>query len=185
MLPGPTVVPYRQTVAPETPINAVSGRRETHEERLDRNFDELLQELRVAQAGTQILFAFLLTVALGSYIQEAGQFERRVLAATLLLAAAATALLIAPVALHRVVFHRHLKDVVVGIGSHLAWTGLLALLAAMVGACLLALDALMSRGVAVAITSAVAAGFLTLWVAVPLWLRARGRLRARTGPPRY
>lgn len=161
-----------------TRVNSVSGRRESDDERLDRNFSELLQELRVVQAGTQILFAFLLTVAFTPYIQDAGAFEHRLLAATLVLAALATSLLIAPVAVHRTVFQRHLKEVLVRISSRLATGGLGLLLAAMLGGCLLALDALLSRTAAYAITGGVSLWFLAFWVLMPLRLRQRGHREA-------
>lgn len=162
-----------------TPVSRVSGRRETDDERFDRNFNELLQELRVVQAGTQILFAFLLTVAFTPFIQDAGPFERRLLATTLLLAALATSLLIAPVALHRTVFQRHLKEILVHTSSRLAVGGLALLLAAMLGGCLLALDALLSRTTAFVITGAVSLWFLGFWLLMPLRLRQRGLREAR------
>jgi hypothetical protein len=160
------------------PVNRVSGRRETDDERLDRNLNELLQELRVAQAGTQILFAFLLTVAFTPYITGAGPFEQRLLAATLVLAALATALLIAPVALHRILFQRRLKEEVVELGSRLAAAGLCLLLLSMLGGCLLALDVLLARSTAYVVTAGVAVWFLLFWLLVPVRLRARGRRQA-------
>lgn len=161
-----------------TPLNRVSGRRETDDQRLDRNFNELLQELRVAQAGTQILFAFLLTVAFTSAMAQAGAFERRLLAVTLVLAAMATALLIAPVALHRSVFRQRLKEDVVRLSSHFAVAGLCLLLLTMLGACLLALEALLTRPAAFAVTGAVALWFLGFWLLVPVRLRVRGQRKA-------
>lgn len=156
-----------------TPVDSVSGRRETDDERLDRNLNELLQELGVVQAGTQILFAFLLTVAFTPFIQDAGPFDQRLLATTLLLAALATSLLIAPVALHRTVVRRHLKEMLVRASSRLAVGGLGLLLAAMLGGCLLALDALLSRTTAFVITGVTSLWFLGFWLLMPLGLRRR------------
>jgi hypothetical protein len=154
-------------------INPVSGRRETDEERLDRNFNELLQELRVAQTGTQILFAFLLTTAFTPLMQRSDAFARRTLATTIVLAALATALLIAPVALHRIVFRKGLKEELVKASSRFAMGGLAFLVVTMLGGCLIALDALMSRPLAVAVTVVVGAWFVTFWLILPQRVRRR------------
>lgn len=143
--------------------NPVSGRDESQAEQLDRNYDELLQELRVSQAGTQILFAFLLTVAFTPYIQNADVFEHRLLAATLVVAALATVLLIAPVPLHRTLFRLNMKGTIVKAGARLASAGLVLLGLAMLGGCLLALDALVSRGTAFVVTGGVAVWFAVFW----------------------
>lgn len=155
-------------------VNPISGRRETENERLDRNFNELLQELRVAQTGTQILFAFLLTTAFTPLMHESDQFSQRVLATTLVLAALATGLLIAPVALHRTVFRRGLKQELVQISSRLASGGLVFLVLTMLGGCLLALDALITRQAAFLVTGAVALWFAGFWLLLPLTIRIRG-----------
>src|SRR3712207_1749392 len=81
-------------------------RDESEAERLDRNYGELLQELRVTQTGVQILFAFLLTLAFTQRFPQITSFQRGTYVVTLLFSAAAAALFIAPVALHRMVF-RH------------------------------------------------------------------------------
>ena len=156
-------------------VNEVSGRPETEAERLDRNFNELLQELRVAQAGTQILFAFLLTVAFTPYIQGAAAFEHRLLAATLVLAALATVLLIAPVPLHRMMFRQQMKGTIVEVSARLASAGLVLLLLAMLGGCLLALDALLDRTTAYLVTAGVAVWFAEFWLLLPVGLRVWGR----------
>lgn len=156
-------------------VNEVSGRPESEAERLDRNFNELLQELRVAQAGTQILFAFLLTVAFTPYIQGAAAFEHRLLAATLVLAALATVLLIAPVPLHRMMFRQQMKGTIVEVSARLASAGLVLLLLAMLGGCLLALDALLDRTTAYLVTAGVAVWFAAFWLLLPVGLRVWGR----------
>jgi hypothetical protein len=158
-------------------VNPVSGRNETEEERLDRNFDELLQELRVAQTGTQILFAFLLTAAFTPLLHNAGPFAEQLLAVTLVLAAMATAMLIAPVALHRMVFRRGLKDHVVRISSRLAGGGLVLLVLTMLGGCLLALDVLLDRTVAISVTAGVGVWFAALWLLLPWRVKTNGHGR--------
>lgn len=154
-------------------VNPVSGRRETESERLDRNFNELLQELRVAQTGVQILFAFLLTAAFTPLMQEKDRFSQLVLSGTIVTAALATALLIAPVALHRTVFRQGLKDDLVRVSSRLAAGGLVLLAVTMPGGCLVAVDALLSRSAAFAVTGAVALWFVVFWIALPVAVRSR------------
>lgn len=95
-------------------------RRETEAERLDRNFDELLQELRVSQTGVQILFAFLLGVSFTQSFRQADSFVHIVYSVTLLLCALATALFIGPVALHRMLFGLGSKGELVKVSSRLA-----------------------------------------------------------------
>jgi Family of unknown function (DUF6328) len=143
-------------------------RHETESERLDRNYNELLQELRVAQAGVQILFAFLLTLAFTQRFAETTSLQRAVYVITLLLAAASAALLIAPVAFHRMVFRRRQKDDLVEAGNRLALGGLVTLCLAMVGAVLLILDVVLGNLLAVLLTALVAVWFLLLWFVLPL-----------------
>lgn len=149
--------------APESP-----DRHETEAERLDRNYSELLQELRVAQAGVQILFAFLLSLAFTQRFETTTSLQRTVYVTTLLLAAAAAALLIAPVAFHRLVFRRQQKDDLVQTSNRLALAGLVALFLAMVGAVLLILDVVLGNVLAAVLTAAVAVWFLVLWFVLPL-----------------
>src|SRR5215813_717029 len=99
-------------------------RGETPLQRVDRAYGEILQEVRVAQTGVQILFAFLLTLAFTSRFASVTQFQRYVYVLTLMLCAAAAALLIAPAAFHRVVYRRRLKHHLVRIASRLALSGL-------------------------------------------------------------
>lgn len=147
------------------------GRDETENERYDRNFNELLQELRVTQTGTQIFFAFLLTIAFTRVFRDSDEFIEGVFTATLLLCAVATALFIAPVALHRILFQHGYKKEIVQWGSRLALCGTYVLMLALAGALLLALDYPLGRVAAMATTAAVLAGFAALWLALPLLLR--------------
>jgi len=88
-------------------------REEDEAERLDRNTNELLQELRVAETGVQVLFAFLLTLVFQARFDTTTLVERRVYFGTLLLSAAAVCLLIAPVSIHRLLFRQHRKPQIV------------------------------------------------------------------------
>jgi uncharacterized membrane protein len=152
---------------------AADSRRETEAERLDRNFDDLLQELRVSQAGTQILFAFLLGVSFTTPFRHADSFVHGVYSVTLLLCVLATALFIAPVALHRTLFGRGRKGPLVKISSRLALTGLHVLLLAITGAVLLALDNPLGRPLAATMAVGAFVVLVVLWVVLPARLRAQ------------
>src|ERR1700749_1514971 len=94
-----------------------SGRDETESERLDRNLGELLQELRVALPGVQVLFAFLLAVPFQQNFTKISEFEKKVYFATLLLTALSAALLIAPSAYHRITFRYQQKHRLVFVSN--------------------------------------------------------------------
>lgn len=147
------------------------SRDESEAESLDRHWQELLQELRVAQAGAQILFAFLLTIAFAQPFREADEVTHGVYAVTLVLAALATALLIGPVPLHRLLFRQGLRDRMVAIGGHMASGGLLLLMLAMAGGVFMALDAALSRTSAVIIVIAVIVWFVAIWYVLPVAVR--------------
>src|SRR2546423_6592469 len=127
----------RRSVAEPVKGRGGTGRSEAPLERWDRNFSELLQELRVAQTGVQVLFAFLLTLPFTNRFERITGVQRGTYVVTLVAAAAATALLIAPVSYHRLVFRQGRKPQLVRTGSELATPGLGRLLVAMLGAVLL------------------------------------------------
>jgi multisubunit Na+/H+ antiporter MnhE subunit len=154
-----------------------SERRETPAERSDRNWSELLQELRVAQTGVQLLTAFLLSLPFQNRFATISSAERRLYLVVVLLAVAATGVLIAPVALHRAVFRRHAKQQLVDTAARLAEVGLLLLAAAVTG--VVALIFVVTSG---AVTGAVAAAgvglaLTVLWLIVPLAARRRAERR--------
>src|SRR3979490_2024971 len=99
-------------------------------ERLDRHWNELLQELRLAQTGTQILFAFLLSIAFTKPFQDADRFTHVIFAGTLGPSALAMGLFLAPVSFHRIVFQKKLRDRMIPIAGQMASAGLVLLLAA-------------------------------------------------------
>src|SRR3954470_16146776 len=121
------------------------GRNETREERLDRNWNELLQELRVTQTGVQLLAGFLLTLPFQQRFAELRDFERRVYLCTVLLACLATILLVAPVAVHRALFQRHQKDALVHTADWLARCGLGALGLTLTGVVALVFSVVVNR----------------------------------------
>jgi hypothetical protein len=155
-------------------------RDETDTERLDRNLVELLQEVRVVQTGVQVLFGFLLTVPFSSRFDEITGFQRGVYFAALVGAAAASVLLIAPTALHRVLFRLGQKEYMVEVSNRLTLGGLASTAVAMIAAMLLVSDVMFGMGVGVAIAVATAIAFLVVWAALPL-RRRRDLVAARRG----
>lgn len=149
------------------------GRRESVNERADRNFNELLQELRVAQTGVQILFAFLLTLPFTQRFAEIRGVDRWVFIMTLVATAVSTACLIAPVSQHRILFGKRLKPQLVRVANRLAQAGLAFLLVSVVGALFLIIDVVIGTSAAVAICIGIAVLFALLWYVQPI--RARGR----------
>jgi len=153
------------------------SRDESEAERLDRNYSELLQELRVAQTGVQILFAFLLTIAFQQRFNEINDFQRTVYVITLLCAAMSALLLIAPVSAHRVLFRRHRKDELVTFTGRVAACGLIFLLAAMLGAVLLVIDWVANLPLAIAIVAGLGViGAWLWWIQPGRWLAGTERL---------
>ncbi len=148
-------------------------RHETEMERLDRNYGELLQELRVAQTGVQLLVAFLLTIAFSPRFAETTSFQRSVYFTTLLLAITATILLIAPVSHHRIVFRHRLKHELVQTANSEALAGLMLLAFALLGAVLLITDFLFDGPGVPATVAVVAILFVVFWLGLPVRDRAR------------
>jgi hypothetical protein len=152
-----------------------SGRDESEAERLDRNLGELLQELRVALPGVQVLFAFLLAVPFQQNFTKISEFEKKVYFATLLLTAISAVLLIAPSAYHRLTFRYQQKHRLVFISNRLAIAGLLALALAMTCAILLITDLLFGTVATVITVALTLTMFGVFWVALPLRRRLKYR----------
>src|SRR3954465_15223789 len=144
---------------------------ESEAQRLDRNYGELLQELRVAQTGVQILFAFLLTIPFQQRFAKIDDFQQGVYLTTLISAAMSAVLLVAPVAVHRVLFRLNLKDELVVFTARLAAGGLVFLVLAMLGALLLIVDFVVGGVAAAIVTSAFAVVALSIWYLLPVRLR--------------
>jgi Family of unknown function (DUF6328) len=144
------------------------GRGESEKERLDRNLAELLQELRVAIPGVQVLFAFLLVVPFNQRFADITNFQKTIYFVTLLLATAATACLIAPTAHHRIEFRAQDKRRIIFAANRLAITGLALLAAAMTGAVLLITDLLYHSTTVAIVAAAIAVLFALLWFAWPV-----------------
>jgi len=140
-----------------------SERTESEQARLDRQLDQLLTELRVAMPGVQVLFAFLLAVPFQQRFAMVTDFQQDVYFVTLLAAAAASALFIAPTAFHRLVFKSRDKPYLIAVSSKLAVAGLVCLAIAMNGAVLLVTDVLFDGPVVVVTVAITAALYTGLW----------------------
>jgi hypothetical protein len=149
-------------------MGANEGRGETHDERLNRELDQLLQELRVAMPGVQVLFAFLLAVPFQQRFALVTDFQQNVYFATLLASAVASALFIAPTAYHRMMFRGRDKPRLVEISSRFALTGLAALAVAMTGAILLVTDFIFDGPIVVVTLVLSVAMFAGLWFVLGL-----------------
>lgn len=147
---------------------------ETEKQRWQRNFADLLQELRVAQTGVQILFAFLLTLPFSNGFTRTSEFQKDVYIVALLAAAAATALIISPVAFHRALFRQGRKPELVRYGHKVATGGLACMLVAMVTSVLLITDFLLPTPLAVVLSAITGLWFLFFWAALPFARRNWG-----------
>jgi hypothetical protein len=145
-----------------------TGREETEEERADRNLSDLLQELRVALPGVQVLFAFLLTVPFTQRFDTLSEFDKKLYYGVLICVALATVLLVAPTAGHRILFRRQQKEFIVTIANRLSLIGLLLLAIAMCGAIALISDFVFGTTTAVIATIVMAAAFVGFWYLGPI-----------------
>ena len=148
-----------------------SGREESETERLDRNLSELLQELRVALPGVQVLFAFLLTIPFAQRFTELTTAQERIYLAILLSTTISAVLLIAPSAYHRINFRKQQKGSLVFLSNWLAIAGLGFLALAMTGVVLLVTDFLFATPVTIVCTALAALMFSLFWYALPLRTR--------------
>jgi cation transport ATPase len=148
-------------------------RSEDEQERLNRQMMELLNELRVAMPGVQVLFGFLLAVPFQQRFQDVNDFQRDVYFITLLAAMAATAFLIAPSAYHRIAFGQHEKPSIIVVGTIQFICGLVALAIAMNGAVLLVTDFIFQASTAIVTLVVTGSLFAWLWFGIGLWRRMR------------
>ena len=148
-------------------------RTEEEQERLNRQMTELLNELRVAMPGVQVLFGFLLAVPFQQRFATVNAFQRDVYFGTLVAAAVATAFLIAPSAYHRIAFQQHDKPRIIRVGSVQFIVGIAALAVAMNGAVLLVTDFLFEEATVIVTVAAIGSLFAWLWFGIGLWRRMR------------
>ncbi|MEU6578227.1 DUF6328 family protein [Streptomyces sp. NPDC046805] len=150
-----------------------TGRDESEEERADRMWGELIQEVRVAQTGVQILFGFLLTVVFTPKYDHLAHSDQVIYIVTVVLGASATGALVGPVSLHRLVSGRRVKPRAVRLASRMTFVGLILLLATMTAALLLILRVATHAGYVPWLVAAVVAWYLLCWYLLPLWFRRR------------
>jgi hypothetical protein len=157
---------------PDQKWNA-DARGETPTKRLDRNWNDLLQELRVAQTGVQLLTGFLLTLPFQARFSELEAFDRKVYLTAVAAAVLSTGLLISPVMLHRFLFRQHARLTMVNGAHRLAMLGIFFLAVSMVCVILLIFDIVVSptAGIVAAVVGGVF--LLTMWAVVPGVARLR------------
>jgi hypothetical protein len=151
------------------------GRGEGPLQRADRNMIELLQELRVAQTGVQILFAFLLTLSFTERFASVNEVQRWTYVVTLLSSVVTAGLFVAPAAVHRITFRRGLKAETVQLGHRLFTLGLVALALTLTGSVLLVLDVAVGLSFAISCAVAVCIVLCLLWFVLPIPLLRRTR----------
>lgn len=153
--------------------DSADGRDETTAERMDRNWEEILQELRVTQTGTQILTGFLLTIPFQQRFGDLEPHQVGIYLALVAVSALATLAAIAPISLHRALFRRHRKPEVVELAHWFMRVALVALAVALTGVVWLIVDVVL--GTVPGAVAASAAGLLALlaWLIVPLAIRTR------------
>jgi len=158
------------------------ARDETPMQRLDRNWADLLQELRVVQTGVQLLTGFLLTLPFQARFAQLSGYEQATYLITVALAVAATGFLIAPVSLHRTLFRRHARELMVTVSHRLALVGLTLPGAAIVGVVLLIFAVVASTATGVVAAVAAFVLLVSLWVGLPWIARAGDPAPPRSGP---
>ncbi|WP_435971610.1 DUF6328 family protein [Streptomyces sp. Qhu_M48] len=149
------------------------GRDETADERADRQWQDLMQEIRVVQTGVQILFGFLLTVAFTPRFESLGSTDKGIYVLTVILGSLATGALIGPVSFHRIVAGRQIKHRAVVWASRLTFIGILLLLATLTSSLFLILRVATDDALVPWLVGGVLAWYLLCWFALPLWARER------------
>ncbi|WP_406729173.1 DUF6328 family protein [Streptomyces sp. GD-15H] len=156
--------------APDLPAQR-RGRDETAEERADRMWAELLQELRVAQTGVQILFGVLLIAVFQPAFTGLGDTDRALYVTAVIVGAASAGALIGPVSLHRIVVGRRIKPQAVVLASRMAKSGLALLAVTIVLTLLLLLRVALDNTLAAWLTAAIGVWLIAIWFVLPIWAR--------------
>ncbi|MDD1061522.1 DUF6328 family protein [Streptomyces cocklensis] len=171
------------TVGPGAAEDGDPGRHETAEERADRRWGDLLQELRVAQTGVQILFGFLLTVVFQQRFTQLSTTDRHLYVATVVVGAATTGALVGPAAMHRLLTGHRLKPETVVWASRMTVLGLFLLLCTMACSLLLVLRLALHDAVAAWLAGAMVCWFMLCWLVLPLWARHHSARAERAQAP--
>ncbi|HET9140441.1 DUF6328 family protein [Actinophytocola sp.] len=152
----------------------MSEAEESESQQLARNLNELLQEIRVAQAGVQILFGFLLSITFMERYVAASGYVKAIHLTTVLFATAAVLLLTGPAAWHRVLFRQGRREYIIRVADKLAIAGLACLAVAVSGTLLLIFEMVIGGLVPVVLGGAALVAFGVVWFAMPLQQRSRG-----------
>jgi hypothetical protein len=156
-------------------VDSYTRDNESEAEKLDRNWNELLQELRVSQTGVQVLTGFLLTLPLQPAFADLSPLERNLYVVAISLSILATAMLVAPVAMHRVLFRKRRKETLVEAGNAVAKVGLLLLALASTAVAAFVFSIVFSETTGLWVGAATLAVFLLAWLALPLRIRLGDR----------
>lgn len=157
------------------------GRRETATERLDRNWDEILQELRVIQTGTQILTGFLLAAVFQSRFSDLDDYQKGVYASLVVVTILTTVMGLAPVSLHRILFRQHAKATIVGATDRFLQVTMAGVAVTLAGTAMLIFDFVFGRAGGIVAGVGVLLVVTLLWVVVPRRLRSRVSATAGVG----
>ncbi|WP_200920091.1 DUF6328 family protein [Agreia sp. Leaf210] len=157
------------------------GRRETVTERLDRNWDEILQELRVIQTGTQILTGFLLAAVFQSRFSDLDDYQKGVYASLVVVTILTTVMGLAPVSLHRILFRQHAKATIVGATDRFLQVTMAGVAITLAGTAMLIFDFVFGRAGGIVAGVGVLLVVTLLWVVVPRRLRSRVSATAGVG----
>ena len=160
-MPRPDTSPSKRDALPG------DGRDETEAERLDRNWNALLQELRVTQTGSQVMAGFLLSVAFQSRFPDLDRYQITVYLILVCAAALTTALGLGPVSLHRLLFRRHAMKQIVAVGNILVRSTLVGVAVILTGTALLIFDVVIGRAAGFIAGGAVCLLTLVIWLVVP------------------
>jgi hypothetical protein len=170
----------RRDFSPQRPVGATmgnvqtDGRSESPAQRADRNWNELLQELRVMQTGVQILTGFLLTLPFQARFADLDAYQRTVYLVLVMTAVIATALIVAPVSVHRALFRKQMKGNVVTLADRITRVALGLLSLVITGAALLVFDVVVGRTEGIVVGACVLVVLAIVWVVLPEALRRRG-----------
>lgn len=148
---------------------------ENEAEKLDRNWNELLQELRVSQTGVQVLTGFLLTLPLQPTFAELSTLERNIYVVAISLSILATGLLVAPVSMHRVLFRKRRKESLVEVGNWVARVGLVTLALASASVAAFVFSILFGETTGLWVGGATLLVFALVWLVLPMVMQSPDR----------
>jgi hypothetical protein len=154
-----------------------TGRNETREEQLDRNWSELLQELRVLQTGVQILAGFLLTLPFQQRFKDLDDFEVHLYLVNVVIATLTTAFILLPVSVHRRLFRQRLKETLVSSADTITKIALAGVGMLSVGTAALVFDVTAGRTAGLTAGGILLAVLVVLLIYVPLRLNKRAAER--------